>query len=331
MKKRDFFIFLFLLIIIFLLIFLIFPFREIKEGKKTEKFIGKLQGGLINLEKEKEKSKEESKEESNVSLPFFPTRKKELKPLLLEKAALAALFYSEKSPPYILYEKETHQKLSFASLTKLMTAMIVLDWYPLEKEVEISREAVLTEGESGRLSLGEKISIRGLLELSLLVSSNDASTALAEIIGERKFIDLMNKKAKEIGLKNTYFLNPHGLDQEGHYSSAYDLALMTYYSLYHYPLIWEILSLKEKNIISKDYLGREINHYARNTNKLLGIDYVLGGKTGYTGKALDTMILAIEAPGKVKGYVVLVLLGVDKRIERTKQLYEWLFQAWQWE
>jgi len=255
---------------------------------------------------------------------------KELSPDLEETAGIAVLFTKDRNGS-ILYQKNIDKRLPIASLTKLMTAMIVIDKYPLEKEIIVSQEDVWTEGESGRLSPGEKTSIKNLLYLSLLVSSNDAASTLARVIGEKKFVELMNEKVKEIGLLNTHFANSHGLDDKENFSTAKDLAILTQYSLVNYPSLWEILKIEEIDLFSQDHLGRQILHHVRNTNKLLSEPYVLGGKTGYTQEAKDTMILVSKAPGKVEGNIVLVILGVDNRIQRTKTLYDWILKAWRWE
>lgn len=256
-----------------------------------------------------------------------------------EEAAIAILFEKD-GKEKILYQKNIKEKLPPASLVKLMSAMIVIDNFPLEKEVTVSQRAVLTEGESGSLSPGERISMKGLLELLLLVSSNDAATALAEEIGENKFLNLMNEKAEKINLENTYFLNPHGLDEKGQYSTAYDLARLTEYSIKNYPLIWEILGAREKDVIGKDNLGRNILHHPRNTilmhstgEALLNDPKFLGGKTGYTQDAGESMILATKALGHVEGEIVIVILGVGigERVPKTKELYDWIFRAFKWE
>jgi D-alanyl-D-alanine carboxypeptidase len=187
------------------------------------------------------------------------------------------------------------------------------------------------------LQPGEIITIEGLLDLSLLVSSNDATSALAEVMGEDKFVELMNKKAKEIGLLNTHFVNSHGLDEKDHQnnlSSAYDLALMTQYSILHYPKIWEILGQTEKDVIGYNTIGREIVHHPRNVSRdLLSKEGILGGKTGYTEDAGETMILAMKAPGNVRGNIVIVILGVGigERIQKAVQLYNWVRSAYIWQ
>lgn len=273
---------------------------------------------------------EEEKEVKKNYINFYPRRiRPDFNVKLNEKSAIA-VFFDEKGNEKILYQKDIDKKLPIASLTKLMTAMVVIDNYNLDQITTVSQRAIDTLEEVGRLHVGEKITIRGLLELSLLVSSNDAATALAEVMGEKKFVEKMNEKAKEIGLPNTYFTDPHGLSKDS-VSSARDFAILTEYSILHYPEIWKILG-KRQSIIKGYAGGEEIVHIANNTNTLINEDCVLGGKTGYTEEAGDTMMLAMKAPGSVEGNVVLVLLGlgIAERIPRTKNLYDWVLWGWDW-
>ncbi|MGB4253806.1 MAG: serine hydrolase [Minisyncoccales bacterium] len=321
--KKAFFIFILIVVIILISLFFIFPFKK----NEDDQTINAAQVSKLLTEEEK----------NNISFSsFFPIREEDFWiPQLGEKAGLVVLF-SPYGKENILYEKNIEEQLPIASLTKIMTAMVVIDNYPLDKEVEISEKAIKTLGKSSLCS-GEKMTVENLLNLALLVSSNDATSALAEIMGEERFVKSMNEKAKEIGLLNTFFVNPHGLDEDDHknnISSAYDLAIMTQYSLLHYPKIWEILGKSEKNIIGYDSLGREMVHYARNVSwELLLRDNILGGKTGYTEDAGETMIVVMKAPGIVKGNIVMVILGVGigERIPKSIQLYNWVYNAYKWE
>lgn len=324
------------LIIVILIVFLALFFSFFTRVKKEE-------NSPLNFKEGEKISKEEggseeqkfkmlgSISESDKTDNLLPIRNLEEPLPDPEETAGIAVLFTQDGNGSILYQKNIDKRLPVASLTKLMTAMIVIDKYPLEKEIIVSQEDVWTEGESGKLSSGEKISIKNLLYLSILVSSNDAASALAGVIGENKFVELMNEKVKEIGLLDTHFSNPHGLDDKDNFSTAKDLAILTQYSLLNYPSLWEILKIEEIDLFSQDYLGRQILHHVRNTNKLLSEPHVLGGKTGYTQEAKDTMILAAKAPGKVEGDIVLVILGVDNRIQRTKTLYDWILKAWRWE
>jgi D-alanyl-D-alanine carboxypeptidase len=263
---------------------------------------------------------------------FLPKKNNKFNLQKLNEKAAIAVFFDHRGKAKILYKKNENKKLKMASLTKMMTAIIVVDKYDLQKKVKITKKAASTFGEEGRLLSGETISIESLLKLLMLVSCNDAATALSEVMGEKKFMAAMNDKATEIGLNNTHFANPHGLDQNGHYSTAEDLALLTEYSLTHYPKIWEILSIKETFVKGRNFMGQTIDHWAPNSNKLVGQDFVLGGKTGYTDAAGDAMILAMKAPGAVEGNVVMVLLGlgVAEKMPRTQNMYDWVVWGWNW-
>ncbi|NLK44663.1 MAG: D-alanyl-D-alanine carboxypeptidase [Tissierellia bacterium] len=178
----------------------------------------------------------------------------------------------------ILYEKNPHIKMPMASTTKIMTALVALEQGNLDDEVIIKKEAVGIEGSSIYLREGEKISLEELLYGLMLRSGNDAAVAIAIHIGGslENFIELMNHKAKEIGAVNTNFSNPHGLHDDSHYTTAYDLALITREAFKH-----EVFA---RIVGAKSYTSNRLeNNYYYNKNKTLweykGGD---GVKTGYT-------------------------------------------------
>ena len=146
----------------------------------------------------------------------------------------------------VLYEHNGYLKKTIASTTKIMTAIVVLENCNLEDIVTVSYNAATTEGSSMYLKPNEKITVENLLYGLMLSSGNDAATALAEHTSGsiEKFALLMNKKAKEIGMLNSSFANPHGLDDENHYSTAYDMALLTKYALKNNNFI-ELVSTKQ--------------------------------------------------------------------------------------
>jgi len=181
----------------------------------------------------------------------------------------------------ILFEKNPHVKMPMASTTKIMTALVALEYGNLEDEVIITKEAVGIEGSSIYLREGEIMSLEDLLYGLMLRSGNDAAVAIAIHVGGNleNFIDLMNKKAKEIGAVNTNFTNPHGLHDNLHYTTAYDLALITR-EAFKYEEFAKIAG-------TKSYISNRVeNNYYYNKNKTLweykGGD---GVKTGYTMRA----------------------------------------------
>ncbi|HOH89603.1 MAG TPA: serine hydrolase, partial [Bacillota bacterium] len=151
---------------------------------------------------------------------------------LQETSARAAVVMDVNSNR-ILYSKNMDEKLAMASTTKIMTALVAIESGRLDEKVTISKRASYMEGSSIYLREGEVHTVSDLLYAIMLRSGNDAATAVAEHIGGsvEGFAEMMNKKAREIGASNTRFANPHGLDAEGHYTTARDLALITSYAL----------------------------------------------------------------------------------------------------
>ncbi len=134
----------------------------------------------------------------------------------------------------ILYQKEANEMRRIASITKIMTAILAIESGKMDDMVKVSDRAVRAEGSSIYLKAGEKIKLEDLVYGLMLRSGNDSAVAIAEHVGGslEGFGFLMNKKAEEIGMKNTHFANPHGLDDhEDHYSTAYDMALLTRYAM----------------------------------------------------------------------------------------------------
>lgn len=182
----------------------------------------------------------------------------------------------------VIFDKDKDKKRPMASTTKIATAITAIENADLSEIVTISKKASLVEGSSIWLSEGEKLTVEDLLYGLMLSSGNDAAIAIAEHIeGYDKFIDLMNITAKKAGAYNTNFVNPNGLDDENHYTTAYDLALITAYAMKN-PVFAEIVSTKTKQI---PWQGHEWNRTLKNHNKLLSMyDGANGVKTGYTKK-----------------------------------------------
>lgn len=186
----------------------------------------------------------------------------------------------------ILFEKNAFQKRPMASTTKIMTAIVALENGNLNDIITVSPKAARIEGSSIWLAENETLTLEDALYGLLMKSGNDAATAIAEHIGGGSvdnFAAMMNAKAKEIGAVNTSFKNPHGLDANGHYTTAYDLALIARYGLTNIPKFAEIVKTKETKI---PWQGHDWDRYLKNSNKLLwaypGTD---GVKTGFTKKA----------------------------------------------
>ena len=190
----------------------------------------------------------------------------------------------------VLFEKDPDSRMLIASTTKIMTAVVVLSKCSMDDVVQIPAEAAEVEGSSAYLQAGEKLTVRELMYAMMLSSGNDAAAALAIHVSGSvdKFAEEMNKKADELGLENTSFKNPHGLDAEGHYSTARDLAKLTVYALTNKDFR-DIVSTKTASVGSRTLT----NH-----NKLLwSIDGAIGVKTGYTKAAGRVLVSAVERQG----------------------------------
>ncbi len=196
----------------------------------------------------------------------------------------------------VLYAENENEQLSMASTTKIMTALLALESGLWEQQVKVTSDMVQVEGTSIGLLPDDLISVRTLISGMLLESGNDAAnvTAYAVAGGQAQFLDLMNQKAAEIGMENTHFDSVSGLDTESHYSTAYDMALLTAYALEN-PKFRSICSEQSERV----YYGNP--PYARtlyNHNKLLAnYEGAIGVKTGFTKKSGRCLVSAAERDG----------------------------------
>lgn len=224
----------------------------------------------------------------------------------------------------VLYEYNKDVKLPMASTTKIITAIVALEnCDELDKLITVADESVGIEGTSIYLRKNEQISIRNLLYGLILASGNDAATALAYEIGgsEEKFVEMMNDFVKRLGLTNTQLKNPHGLDADGHYTSAYDLAAITNYALNNETFL-EIVSTKTK-VLNE---GEPNVRYLRNKNKLLfSEEGCIGVKTGFTDNAGRCLVNACERDGM---RVVSVVLNCGPMFEECDRLNNLAFDEY---
>ena len=197
----------------------------------------------------------------------------------------------------VLFEKDAHKKMKIASITKIMTAILAIESGKMDETVTVSGNAFGTEGSSLFLQKGQKMKLEDLVYGLMLRSGNDAAVAIAEHVGGSLdgFILLMNQKAEEIGMENSSFTNPHGLDNTpDHYSTAYDMALLSRYAMMDetYRKISGTKEHRAPNTVEKwDYIWK-------NKNKMLRLyEYSTGGKTGFTKLARRTLVSTAEKDG----------------------------------
>lgn len=245
----------------------------------------------------------------------------------LELAAEAAIAVKlDGSRTY--YNKNINNRRPIASITKLMTAIVVLENYDLNDVITITIKDIKREGARGNLRASETMTVRSLLSVMLVDSSNDAALALA---GQKEnFTALMNKKAQYLNLSNTKFSNPDGLDEPNNYSSALDVSKIFGYLINNHKEALEIL--KTQNIVVYSSDGK-IEHRLRNTNELLGaLSEVIAGKTGYTDNAGESLTLLISDlyPNSVNNDIITVVLNSPDRFEESEKLIQWLKEAYIW-
>ena len=196
----------------------------------------------------------------------------------------------EVSTGRVLYSKNMHKQMRPASTTKILTAIVVIENVDdLDKLVKIPPKAVGVEGSSIYLQAGEELSVRDLLYGLMLQSGNDCAEALAILVSGSlgEFANLMNCTANRIGAVNSHFVTPHGLDAEGHLTTAYDLALISAYALRND----DFAGISKTKKHTCPYMGRNYDRVILNKNKLLNsLDGCDGVKTGYTKKAGRTFV-----------------------------------------
>jgi len=215
----------------------------------------------------------------------------------------------------IVFDKDANLQLPIASLTKLMTAVIVLDNYNLSDTWQVSEAADSQDPLKQDVKLGDVLTVENFLDLMLISSSNKSAYALSELAGEHNFVGLMNQKAKEIGLENTFFDDPTGLSSQN-VSNAKDLVKLAKYILNNYPRISEITKKKEFYVVGFGNI--------QNTNQLLGeVPNIVGGKTGFTADAKGCLILVMNDPENSSDYLISVILGADDRFLEMKKLITW--------
>ena len=209
-------------------------------------------------------------------------------------AASAVLM--DASSGLIIASVSPDERRPMASTTKIMTAIVALECCDIQKKIKVSKDAVGIEGSSVYLYAEEELTLEDLLYALLLESANDAAAAIAIDIGGsiEGFANLMNEKAEALGLKNTHFTNPHGLDDDGHYTTARELATITRYALENEDFA-RIASTYKKTIPLN---GGEGERLLINHNKLLrSYDGIIGVKTGYTKKSGRCLVSAAEKDG----------------------------------
>ncbi|MDD3486764.1 MAG: D-alanyl-D-alanine carboxypeptidase [Candidatus Moranbacteria bacterium] len=273
------------------------------------------------------------------SFGYLPQRKSGYADI--EIPAEASVVIDANSGTILHYDKGRKEN-AIASLTKIMTAVLVMENVKnLDEIVTIDDEDVDTRAAvvgcpsstsciSERLHPGEKLTVESLLKAMLIDSANDAAIALGKYVGgsQKNFAAMMNKKARDLNLIDSNFCNSTGLDEENCHSSAYDLARIAAYSM-KYDSLWEIMRTDEDSVKSID---GKYTHELKNTDKLLGgqVPNCIGGKTGFTYNAGESLMMGATDPETGEHRVVAVILNDNNRWEDMQKLLAWTFDNYEW-
>lgn len=230
---------------------------------------------------------------------------------------------------YSLYSKNSSEQVPIASITKIMTAVTSFDIYSPNDILTTSKEAAEINGSKVFLKEGEKMKFSDLMYGLLLPSGNDAAKTIAEgKMTEKQFVDLMNKKAQDIGMQNTHFMDVAGLDDTGH-STAYDIAILFSYAIKNTEIM-KVVNTAEYTITSVD---KAETHELKNSNRLVSSDTplegVIGGKTGFTPDAGHSLVCAAQRSGTTLISVVLKTNSnaASASADETRKLLDWGFAS----
>lgn len=287
------------------------------------------------------------------SVPFLPESRSlsaTFQPIIREYAARLSVPTAHASvivdahSGKVLYDRNAEDRRQIASLTKLFTALIVVERISdIDTLVTIDREAIYTEGtrigcpRSGycpgvRFAVGEQLTVRDLLKAALMQSANDAAIALGKHIGgtQEGFVAIMNARARELGLTDSLFCTPSGLEIDGAedrcYSSARDIATIATEALKH-PVLWEIMKIEKTEITSAD---GTLTHEVFNTDQLIGtMPNLIGTKTGFTPRA-GYSLLAVATDPTGEHPVIAVVLNDPYRWESVRSMFDWSFESFEW-
>ncbi len=339
--KKPKYGFLLLLVIAIIIGDLAYMFSQYRKSHESQIQTKAEQGAAAEA---KEKKPERILAQAVDNPEYQVTRNEELGNLVIPNAH-AFVVVDADSGQVLAGSHETDQR-QIASLTKMMTAVLAMEKIKnLDEPVEISEEEVYIEGTkigcprsgycvSPRLKVGEEVTARDLLQAMLINSANDAAVAIGKHIAgsQEAFSDLMNQKAEQMGLTNTHFCTPSGLEPDGResecYSSASDIARIAAYSM-RYDLIWELFCSPNNSEIKS--CDGQISHMLINTDiGLNDIPNVMGAKTGFTPAAGYSLLLGVSDPTHLHRIVV-VILDDPYRWQDIRTAIDWTFKAYSWE
>ncbi len=263
---------------------------------------------LYKINSEKTETELVSNKGIKCDLPSFAAGFEKEAALKSRTALIKYLDYN-----FNLFDFNSQKRWPIASVSKLMTAAIALEKFGKEKEITISASAVATEGITGGFRAGEVFKVEDLVKAMMVVSSNDAAIALFEEGGKENFSSLMNQKAKELGMNDTYYEEASGLSFLNQ-STAADLTKLASYIYNNYPEILEISKQKEVNIAE---LKSKKSRKLLNINRFAGQPNFMGGKTGYIDESGRNLVAFFNRNDKI---ILTVVLGAENAFDETKKM-----------
>ncbi|MDD5373904.1 MAG: serine hydrolase [Sulfurimonas sp.] len=240
----------------------------------------------------------------------------------LNKLNVGALLVKDMTSNQMLYAKEAFKELKPASLTKVMTALIAIEQGDLNRPVTITYEMIQVEPTIAGYKPGDVIRLRDLVTAAMVKSDNDAAKSIAIAVGgtEKRFVEMMNAKAKALGMKHTHFVNPCGFDNKEHYSTPSDLLKMTEYAIKNKYFN----EISKKNQHTYFSLNNNKKFLAYTHNRLLSrYEYAVGVKTGYTSKAGACLIARAKKNGR--DCLIVMMDSKEDRWKTAKQIFEQVF------
>ena len=254
------------------------------------------------------------------NIPVLKSKEFFLDDLSLSATAVYAIDLSSMT---VFYEKDSQKVLYPASTSKMMTALVALDTFNLDEELLVGKEATVS-GNKLALKEGNSMTVQDLLAALLIFSANDSAYVLAnhDELGLDNFVNKMNQKANDLGLTQTHFANPAGLDDPGQTSTARDLAIIARELLRHQQLK-ELVAMQHKQISGPNW-----SYDLYNSNQLLGqIQGVTGVKTGTTQLAGEVLVTLIERDGH---QILITLMNSQDRYQDTSKLIAWILNNYEW-
>lgn len=258
--------------------------------------------------------------------PIYPSEIKEMIKFRPPSLTAEAAVIMDAATGKIVFERNSRQRRAMASITKIMTAVVAMEKGRLTDKITVPRIPLPQESSMGLL-WGDVVTLEDLLWGLLLPSGNDAATVIAYVVGGGStdaFIRLMNQKAAEMGLKDTHFANPHGLDEDEHYSTAFDLAALARYAMQK-PLFAKIVGTRSWTVqASRNFYLTNSNFLLRPQNQSIGAD---GIKTGFTDDAGDSIVGSATRDGR---RVIVVALDTADRTAEAIKLFNFAFENYRW-